>query len=304
MSLCSNCKKSSDKPVGGCNVTVSCGTCHSTSHASCIEGWKGKISNHGYDLPGLVFYCSSCLPKLKEYVYGPTLAENMDECIQQLKSLTNLIGENLTKTKSYAQVLDENKQQTAEIKTILNTVKSSVDVSQENIKQSINDSLPTSPELQELKVLVNKLDHSKKLTPDPKIPEIDIRNNVIIHGVEEGTKDSLQKRVLDLLHDYNIHYSYVTSIIRLGRPKPDQKRPRPIKVSFISQVVKREFATRFAHNRMEGIFITNDLTKEQQKQEFDLRNKKRQLQSENENKKFRIHNGKIEEQTEGKWQEI
>lgn len=306
MSDCNICKSKIETG----NVSVTCGTCREPRHAACIEPWKGKISPHGYDLAGLCYYCPPCLKKLDRYVFAPHITGELSALNARVETLTKMATESLKINRLSSSLPTTIERTHAEVRSLLSTLDTSVkntstpntEITEikdavNNIKrvQSTTNTDQIQPEIQEIKKLINTI---KEKPPQPK--EVsgreDLRQNVIINGVPEGMKQDLQSRVLTILGGYNIHYTTVSNIYRVGRYKDTQTRPRPIKLTFISQVVKREFMRNFHQDPTNEVYVTNDLTKEEQQKEYDLRVKKRTLVTENPSNKYRIRSGKVESQ--------
>ena len=115
----------------------------------------------------------------------------------------------------------------------------------------------------------SQVDHiSAQVTNQQRIMEINDRSkrdkNVVIFGLGEGS-ETAESEVQHMLEDrLNINDIYVSSARRLGRKNSEMKKPRPILVVFESIEDKQKVMKAKVKLRGSNIYVSNDLTKEQQ----------------------------------------
>ena len=141
---------------------------------------------------------------------------------------------------------------------------------------------------------------SKVLEDQQKLIEMKERaeraNNVVIFGLAESNTHSVSEEVSDLfntkLGQPDVH---IASARRLGKLEQNRGKPRPVLVSLVSSFDKATVMKNKKNLAGTKIFINNDLTKEQAREDKRLRDiKKRMMQDESyHGKKISIYKGKI-----------
>ena len=101
---------------------------------------------------------------------------------------------------------------------------------------------------------------------------------------------------ISLLADLGFMQNSAVKISRLGSANQlNQSKPRPVKIQFRSEVLKIDFLrllNRFS--KRDDMFATQDLTKEEQNKEYQLRMKRNDLASKNPEHNYRVRNGMLQ----------
>lgn len=234
---CQKCTRNINKS----KPSLKCNCCHLATHTACLTDWAdittmaelNKITSRG----GLTWYCPNCQPKLNDYIYGPDIKPSFDQLDKKLDSLTLLMTESHKITKTYAQATDESKGNSAEIKAIAQRLEER-----------------TKREIQTRETLERK-------------------QSAILHNLPENT--NTHQEVGDLLQTLGFLPNSTTKVSRLGTKKPNTStsKPRPTKIQFHTEIMKIDFL-RFFHSTVtskNGMFVTPDMTKEEQNREYKLR---------------------------------
>jgi hypothetical protein len=86
---------------------------------------------------------------------------------------------------------------------------------------------------------------------------------------------------------------------RLGRPY--EGKSRPIKLIFPDETKKWEFLKRINASKVDGRFVTLDLTQEEREKDYQARQRVRELRGENREAEYKIKNSKILKREGSKW---
>lgn len=127
--------------------------------------------------------------------------------------------------------------------------------------------------------------------------------NIIVHSLKESDKQTLEQKKTE---DYNIVMKIlndelsldvdVDNVIRLGRLTSENGKPRPLRFTVRDNEVKRRVMNSCRNlktsNEYSSVFFTPDLTQNQRKEAFLLRESKRQREREGEHNLI-IRRGKI-----------
>lgn len=186
----------------------------------------------------------------------------MNSLEDKIDTLTTLMTESHKVTKTYAQATDDSKGNSAEIKAI-----------------------------------AQRLDERAKR-------EIQIRENLerkqsaILHNLPENV--NTHNEVCNLLQNIGFLPNSTTRISRLGTARQSSKS-RPTKIQFHTEVMKIDFMRLFHSNltHKDGLFITPDLSKEEQNREFKLRQARNELTAKFSENKYRVRSGKLQCQSYG-----
>lgn len=260
---CQKCNKNIVKS----KPSLKCNCCHLSVHTTCLPDWTDISSttelNKIISRAGLTWYCSNCQPKLTDYFYGPDIKPSFDQLDHKIDTLTRLMTENHKITKTYAQVTDESKGQNAEIKAI-----------------ALRLDERTRREIQTRETLERK-------------------QSAILHNLPENV--NTQSEVCVILQTLGFLPNSTTRISRLGtiRQNTSSAKPRPTKIHFHTEVMKIDFLRSFSSkiDQRHGLFVTLDLSKEEQVREYKLRQARNALSTKFSEHKYRIRGGNIQCQT-------
>ena len=256
-SSCSVCSKTTNK-----KPALKCCTCFAVTHTACVPEWADiKIEtdlNKIIPRTGLMWYCSKCLPKLPHYFYGPEVKPRLEDIDSKIENLTKLVSENYKVCKLYSQVVDDSKENNAETRALAEEL--------------------------------NNRAKQEALERD----RLERKQSAILHNLHENYNTHIG--VTSLLADLGFMQNSAVKISRLGSANQlNQSKPRPVKIQFRSEVLKIDFLrllNRFS--KRDDMFATQDLTKEEQNKEYQLRMKRNDLASKNPEHNYRVRNGMLQ----------
>jgi len=107
--------------------------------------------------------------------------------------------------------------------------------------------------------LQTDLDHMKR------------EKNVIIYGLKEETNEDPEASASKLFEKLGLKDVMIDDTWRLGKQQKSPKGPRPLLVKFVKGTDKKKVMKEKAKLKGEKIFINNDLSKEEQAIEKNLR---------------------------------
>ena len=181
-----------------------------------------------------------------------------------------------------------------------------LEVPQRRLEPNLSaESIPTSKHSQLEKASTEaheiKLDLVSKVLEDQQnLIEMKERaeraNNVVIFGLAESNTHSVSEEVSDLFNTKHGQPDvHIASARRLGKFEQNRDNPRPVSVSLVPSSDKATVMKNKKNLASTKIFINNDLTKEQARENKRLWDiKKRMLQDESyHGKKISIYKGKI-----------
>lgn len=312
---CATCAKSI-----GRKLTITCSACSKTYHTSCVPDFSGSGLNPNdiekcLKIAGLMWYCKTCLPTLKDYVLAPDLINNISSISLKLNHVSDLMCKSLDIVESnHASLIDidrcskQIKEDQAPLRNtsdkleyLTRVIEKSVEQSQSNADsvkgnvehltrvfeksvdqcQSYADSVKGTAGDKvdtEVKSIVKRLETqlSKDLEQKAKCER---SLNAIVHGVEEtgNTADA----IWDICGYVDFDSHCITNISRLGRRNmnPDSTSgKRPVKLVFTTELYKSEFMHKYNRWSNKGTsFVTLDLSVEDREKEYKLRVKRREL---------------------------
>ena len=248
--------------------SLECNLCFGNTHAACLPDWKDFTKtadlNKFFNRTGLKWYCSKCEPTLGGYISGGEIKTSLDSLHTRMQAMTELVSENLQITKT--------------------------NVSQPPQPAPSQDSTVVS----EIKAAVDRIDASVK--SKQKQEQIEERCcNAIIHGLVEN--NTTFKELTEICDSIHFNKECMVKFARLGRRNmslPNTEKIRPVKITFTTEVNKRDFMYRYnSWDYREGTFCTADLTPEERDREYRLRKLRDQLRLKFSNRQFQVRNGAI-----------
>lgn len=188
-------------------------------------------------------------------------------------------------TQSYAEAVKAN---TESIRRLEDCCESTLKETSQNIKQAVN----INQSAQHLMAKNNAMN------------EIEARkNNAILYGIEEKAETTAIQQIEEMLKtELYLHCAKPIQAMRLG--KKIESRARPIKIRFEDEASKWAFLKRAntKNNKAPGVFCKVDASKEVRDEEYQLREKVRELKQGGGHSALRIRNLTIEERLpSGEW---
>lgn len=120
--------------------------------------------------------------------------------------------------------------------------------------------------------------------------------NLVLFGVEENDDIMATSKIIEEYVGSKCHLKISLDgkvIHRLGRKNEENTKPRPIRIKTESETIKWDLLKRINSVKNDNIFARLDLSKQEQEQDFILRQELKKMYTENPDKKFKIHKGKI-----------
>ena len=248
--------------------SLTCGLCYNPTHTACLSEWNDitkvpelkAIINRA----GLKWYCEKCESTLSDYISGGEIQTSLDTMHTRMQALTQLVSENLQVTKTI--------------------------VSQPPQTIPGHDSTVVS----EIKAAVDRIDASVKTKQKQEQTE-ERSCNVILHGLVEN--NATLKELSEICDAIHFNKECMVKFSRLGRRNmslPNTEKIRPVKITFTTEVNKRDFMYRYnSWDYKESTFCTADLTPEEREREYKLRKLRDQLRLKFTNRRFQVRNSAI-----------
>ena len=280
---CNECEKIISKKDGPC---ICCDICNKWYHKGCTDiktaDWKVLTSSQN-----VLYSCDSCLEK------------KGDEA-SSIRDIKVLLQEHLAETRNMMTKMEEK---------IYKNVDKLID---EKIEKQGQHQIRLETMMKEVKDaeinIGNKIQKEVKIYMDNQREKENKANNIIVLRMEEqaGTTEEEQvdndrKEIKKLFQKTNPELTAeIENVLdkkksfRLGKKRTETTKPRPIKIELPDEEMKRQIF-RGCRNLRESPFkhvsIQNDLTKEEQEQNFKLRQELRERKEKGE--KVCIFNGQI-----------
>jgi len=118
--------------------------------------------------------------------------------------------------------------------------------------------------------------------------------NVIVFGIKEGDKETMQqqlKEVMKVFEKIGVKDALIDDVRRLGKYVAKGKTHCPLLVKFVRTVDKRAVLTNKTKLGKEKIFINNDMSPEERRQEKALKEKFKNMKAKDKDLKMSIRNG-------------
>lgn len=294
--LCSTCNKSTAK-----GKSLECSLCSVLAHITCVTKDRDISAQELtlLNLPGILYYCPSCMPKLKSYHYWPESDKKLENITGKLDLVTTLVAQATEMAKTCDKKVEK-------LNNLVDTTTLQLSQVVENTKSYANVVNQTTDLQREVKqvntqLLKNATEHTNRLVKDQ------IKCNAILHGMpalsKEGPNDLLERVRAVLSDKLYLDPLKLRKAIRIGIEKDN--KVRPVRLVFDTETCKQEFLIRYNNREnKDRSFAKKDLTKEEQIQEFNLRKKRRELIEQDSTKKYLIRNGKLYDATNKTWQVI
>jgi uncharacterized phage infection (PIP) family protein YhgE len=125
------------------------------------------------------------------------------------------------------------------------------------------------------------------------------KNCAILHKVPESDNGTLAEKLVQICKDLAFPPDQILQSFRLGK-RMDNKN-RPIKVTFSDETKKWDFLKRANANKINGAFVTLDLTQEERERDFQARKRVRELRTTNQEAVYRIKNAQVLKREGKKW---
>jgi hypothetical protein len=221
--------------------------------------------------PGVNWYGVSCFANLNTFVSLPSVQDNIADIKSQIQDMNNLMCETVSK-----------------------------------MKTSYSDTL-TSAGVSETREVVNRLE-TQMITNQNNQEKEERGLNKILHKLAEN--NTTEDDVVQMCKEMSLWPGAVTKVKRISRRNvlsPPTENIRPVKISFSSELVAREFVKRFRTlEDKRGVFVTPDLSPEERKAEYTLRLQRNSLKELNPLNSYRIRQGKVfvQEQNSYEWSEV
>lgn len=280
--ICVFCKE----PVLDTHKGLECEICERWYHIGC-QG----VTPESYVAIGqakLHWYCSLCDKKVSKLVKSVAKLEaRQDKFDAALISTNDKVIEISKELKQCEGKVDNNAGQIVELKHEVSEVNKLVNEVKDQVKgfQAGASSQDLSPDTR----AISRNDILEEL-------EIDRRKmNLVIMGLPESDTDvDKVKEVLNKLVGERSSDS-VAEMERIGKPRQDGE-PRPLRLKLSNQVTRRDVLKEAPKLKDDAnykeVFVTPDLTRKQQKNDKDLRDKLKKFRKDGE-ENVRIRKGKI-----------
>ena len=188
------------------------------------------------------------------------------------KSLDTYVAEN---NKAINNLKDDVKTVFSNLETLnkdMQDLKDNLVKAQQDLDQTRNKVDNARKELKEKTATLEKLDH--KYVKDEELHK---RCLLIVDGVKEMRTIKAKSQIASLLDDLDVECkdSDIKAAFRIGPIRKGVSRPRSIKVEFASQTTKGEIFKNIDKTRAldswKGVFLSDSLSPEEQRQQKDLR---------------------------------
>lgn len=251
---CVVCKKSTyNKP------TVQCCLCSYEFHTGCMPEWADIVTNSDLKFikrPGLTWYCSTCKPKLPDYLPIKPIEDTVQALATEVRNMAKLVSETLELHKTTSSTTSQPNIELRDITVRVEKELLQAKTSQQKSERSLN-------------AILHKLEEANRTTDDI----MEISNCLSFHP------SSITK--IQRLGQRNMNSNSTV-------------RARPVRITFSSELNRNEFLRRYnSWDDKQSTFVTPDLSPEERDREFRLRQKRRVLTEENPQNKYQVRNGKI-----------
>lgn len=257
-SICSLCNEIVNDIT---DATIECDKCKIWSHISCYGiTEKDSTTISQLENKGVRWFCKLCVQ---------TDTTNIEKIVLDLQAQVN----NITT------LLFKQNEQIESNKTLYSDI---VQANNNLIKQNITTQ-----------------DNTKKILEQQSHQlEIEKRKvNAVLYNIPEHEDLSIKEQLISYFDKISYDHTKILSVQRLGKidtnkrtDNADNVRSRPIKIRFPTEHDKWELIKRVNSQKLESVFATLDLTKEERDQEYNLRCKKREILKSDPNRKLVIKN--------------
>lgn len=256
---CVACRKTTKS-----KVFLTCTICDGEFHTLCLPDWTDIKQNSDIEFlnrPGLNWYCASCHPTLNEYVRGPLIEKSLNMLTSEIQDMKDMMHESVNSNKaSFADAINDSK-----------TVKAIAT----RLEKTINTSEAQSQKRYEEKEREDRC------------------FNAILHLLPE--ENATHADIFQICEEMSFNPDAITKILRLGRRNmtlPPTEKMRPVKLTFNSMLHRNSFLTNYHYYENRGdTFVTPDHTKEELEKQYQLRQLKRLLSTENPSTTYQVRNG-------------
>jgi hypothetical protein len=122
------------------------------------------------------------------------------------------------------------------------------------------------------------------------------KNCAILHKVPESDNGTLAEKLVQICKDLAFPPDQILQSFCLGRRMDNKNRP-----TFSDETKKWDFLKRANANKINGAFVTLDLTQEERETEFQARKRGRELRTTNQEAVYRIKNAQVLKREGKKW---
>lgn len=171
-------------------------------------------------------------------------------------------------------------------------------VTMETIFKEIQDMKKNMVTKESLEKMVK--DFGVKLTDTANLIKRDRFRNIVISGIPESANEyDIEKMaaVKSVIEKCGVTNVFLDDVFRLGKPQPNKIRPMLVK--FCSTLDKRAVLRGAAGLKGTGIYVNNDLTKDEQATEKLLRSKLKSLRESSSTLNGKIRNGRLSTEDKG-----
>ena len=323
--ICPKCKNA----CGENEDAILCEICEEWSHIKCIN--MPASLYQAVEMKGIHWFCDRCDGKFSEILRDLVAIKNKQDEISNELQIIKLKAEEAYKisgeVKERVEKM-ETKIDNCAKSSELNKVREEVDtalVHFEQRMQKIETECQTSngsKVTEEVEKIIDERVHSvedrvdnlrmvivQKFQEDKsRVEKVEIekrRNNLVIHRMEENSNGTDMERVSELLRKgLAVDAStYLLSVMRIGKQKRQENTgnssavARPLRITLKTNDIKHEILKRAKTLRgqaeYDGIYITPDLTVEQQKNDKELRDKQKEFREQYGKESVKIHGGKV-----------
>ena len=288
---CNHCGETCyDNPPNKENESIQCNNCDKWYHRACTaitpSMWEALSGNKN-----IHFICDDCVDKerrqsndLKEL--KSIIENNQKENRQMMMNLEDKLLAKVDKVvdDKLKEHNEKNERKQAELEKMMKDMKETEITLDKNIEAQVKKYMDNKEEREQKKnnIIIHKLPESQENDKDQAEKD---KSDII--KIIETTNPELKAELQDLVKD-------VKSIKRLGIKKAGSIRPRPIKITLPDEDMKKKIfkgCRNLKNSVFKNISIQEDLTKEEQEYNFQLRT---QLKTRKENgEKVCIFRGKI-----------
>ena len=270
-SACGSCEEICvDKPEKDEDTSIQCDFCNLWYHRGCTN-FTPSIWNQLNKNENIVFSCDNCVI-------------NKSKSRDNLEAIKLLIEESQKEnTKLFKGLKDEIFSQVDRVvDEKLKKYNESNEMKQEKLSKMIEEVKATEINIEE------KIKTQVAMCMENKAEKDDKSNNLIIHKLpelniskeqqQEKDKEDITKIIEITNPEFKAEFINIikdqNNVQRLGDKKPDAVRPRPIKVVLPDQEMKHKIfkgCKNLKETNFKHISIQSDLSKEEQKRNFELR---------------------------------
>jgi len=323
-----------EKHVNEGDEPIECDTCQCWYHRKCLDkvitkkDWESLTG----DNQNIIFKCLECLQGRGERVnelreIKALLETKFSECQQSIKNfekdiLTKVdqkIDDRINNINTNQNSIQEELTESAKAnEERFNNIEKQLQSLQSKQKQNEDKPPPTQEKLENMiegikdteTNMERKIKNEVKMYLETEQDKEKRKNNLIIHRLDEtqdNEKDQIKRDKADVVKILETTNPELTAemnellekkeikITRLGRRKKDAVKPRPVKIVFPDEDMKRDILSGCSNlkgSHFESISVQEDLSKEQQKKNYELREQVRESNKKNE-KKVCVYRGEI-----------